>query len=430
MLSTPLFYAGIVNYGSSLAYVIIINSILVILPVVIIYTLYGLAIYHLKSRFTVLNSLLPASLWIITDYLREIFFLFIPWGFLGYSQVYTPFIQIADITGIYGVTFLVVFVNSILAEFFTIKKRKFAHLLPAFIVIISLLTCGIIKETIFSEYTAGETINITGIQGNTGSLERWDSNLSFMTYRQYIELTEKNFTSPGIAIWPETVLNSSERVNFDIIKTVSSIIGNENLFISGGTRKNADGNSFNSVFISSKGMLNYIYDKKILFPYSERDFAGFSHGSIMGSPDTFEMGEFSSLYRHNNYTLGLSICFESLYPSYIRKTVAQGADFLVNVANDSWFGDTYEPHMHLYSNITRAVENRRYIARITNSGVSAIITPAGKLSDSLGLNKEGAIRGTVEKISHRTFYTIYGDLVIIFAAIIIMSIIVLYIYEP
>lgn len=430
ILSTPLLYAGIVNYGSSIHYVLFITLLLVILPAALIYIFFGLTIHILKSRYRILNLLLPPALWIITDYIREIFIFFIPWGFIGYSQVFTPFIQIADITGIYGVSFIVVLVNSILADFFIREKRKIADLLPVFIILITLLIYGILKERIINDCTSEEIVNITGIQGNTGSLERWDSNLSFMTYRHYIDLTEKNFNSPGIAVWPETVLNSSERINIDIIKSVNSIIGDDSLFVAGGTRKNADGNTFNSIFISSGGMLNHIYDKKILFPYSEREFAGLSHGGVMGSPDTFEKGDSSSLYKHKNLIIGLSICFESLYPSFIRKTVAQGAEILINVANDSWFGNTYEPHMHLYSNIVRAVENRRYIARITNSGVSAVITPAGRLSDSLDLNKEGAIRGTVKKINHRTFYTISGDIIIIISTLIIMALVIIYILEP
>jgi len=276
LLSFPLIYAGVENYGSSIPYVLFITLLLVILPSALIYIFFGLTIHFLKSRFRILNLLLPPALWVIIDYIKEIFIFFIPWGFIGYSQVFTPFIQIADITGIYGVSFIVVLINTILADYFIREKRNTADLVPLIIILIPLLIYGIIKQRIISDYSSGEKINITGIQGNTGSMERWDSNLSFMTYRRYIDLTEKKFTSPGIAVWPETVLNSSERVNIDIIKSVNSIIGDDSLFVAGGTRKNADGNTFNSIFISSGGMLKHIYDKKILFPYSEREFAGFS----------------------------------------------------------------------------------------------------------------------------------------------------------
>ena len=430
MLSTPLFYAGIVHYGSSFLYVLLIILYLVILPLAFIYSLYGTALHLLKTRFTFLNLLLPPSLWVIADYLREMTDFFIPWGFIGYSQVYTPFIQIADITGIYGVSFIIVYTNYVLAQYIVSRQKKIINLVPLTILITAVFVYGIIKEKKITGLPETETINITGVQGNTGSLDRWDSSLSFMTYRNYIELTTENHNSNGIVIWPETVLNSSDRVNFEIMKSVNSLIGDESLFITGGTRKDADGNTFNSIFISSRGILKHIYDKKILFPYSERRFAGLSHGSIMGSPDTFAEGDSSPLFRHGNFTIGLSVCFESLYPSYIRNAAAGGADILINVANDSWFGNTYEPHMHLYSNIVRAVENRRFIARVTNSGVSAIITPSGRLADSLDLNKEGVISGTSGKTGLISFYTIFGDLIIIFAALIVMSGITLYILSP
>jgi len=430
MYSTPLFYAGTVHYGSSFTYVLLITLSLIIFPLAFIYSLYGTAIHLLKNRFNFFNFMLPPSLWIIADYLKEITDYFIPWGFIGYSQVFTPFIQIADITGIYGVSFIIVYANYALAQFIVSRQKKILSLVPLTILITAVFTYGIIKEKIIINLSAAESINITGVQGNTGSLERWDSSLSFMTYRKYIEITEANHTSPGLVIWPETVLNSSDRVNFDIMRSVNSLIGDESLFITGGTRKDGDGNTFNSIFISSRGILKHIYDKKILFPYSERRVAGLSHGGIMGSPDTFAEGDSSPLFRYGNFTIGLSVCFESLYPSYIRNSAAKGADILINVANDSWFGDTYEPHMHLYSSIVRAVENRRYIARVTNSGVSAIITPSGILADSLDLNISGVISGTLGKTEFRSFYTIFGDLIIIFAVLIVMSCITLYIFKP
>ncbi len=337
----------------------------------------------------------------------------------------------ADITGIYGVSFFVVFFNYSVTLFFIQKKqRTILKFLPLAALTSIVLLYGIIstKEKI-SEISPNQTIEITGIQGNTDSLDRWNESLSYITYSKYLELTEKNYKGSGILIWPETVLNSSDRVNYDIIHKVNSAYSSDTIFITGGTRKDSRG-SFNSVFISKNGALTYIYDKIVLFPYSERKFAGLSHGGVLGSVDTFTPGKKPGIFKDEQASPGISICFESLYPSYIKKSVKEGANILINVANDSWFGNTYEPHMHLNSTIVRAIENRRSMIRVTNSGISALITPLGKITSSLDLDKEGAVKGALEKRKDLTIYTRYGDIIIIISVLVILSAILLYLKNP
>ena len=312
-----------------------------------------------------------------------------------------------------------------------IRYRKLKYIIPFIILYASVFFYGISGED--KNYNADREINrikITGIQGNTGSLERWDQSLSFINYQNYLDLTAKNFEGNGIIIWPETVLNSSDKTNFEIIQNVNSLTGKNAIFITGGTRKDDRGNTYNSIFISNRGLLTYIYDKQILFPYSEKKIAGLSHGAVMGSPDTFTPGKKPPLYRSNDITPSLSICFESLYPSFIRRGVKDGADILINIANDSWFGDTYEPHMHFNSTIVRAIENRRSLARITNSGISALIKPSGEVIKSMGLNETGVITGELPGRKELTIYTIYGDMIIIAAALITVAAIIIYIRKP
>lgn len=431
LLCTPLFHAGLVNYGKDFTFLFLSTTFLVIIPIVILYCFYGTFHHILKSRFYYLNIVLIPSLWIMIDYIREVFDFFIPWYFIGYSQVGTPFIQFADITGIYGVSFFVVYFNYSITMFLTQKKH--AAIVKFFILLIStslLLLYGIISdknETL--RISPDQNINITGIQGNTGSLDRWNKSRSYITYSKYLELTEKNYKGSDILIWPETVLNSSDKANYELIHRVNSIYNSDTIFIAGGTRKDNRG-TFNSVFISKDGVLSYIYDKKILFPYSERKFAGLSHGGVLGSTDTFIPGKKPALFKNEKVNPAISICFESLYPSYIRKSVKEGADILINVSNDSWFGNTYEPYMHFNSTIVRAIENRRSMARVTNSGISALITPSGRITSSLELEKEGAVTGNLTKRKSLTFYTRYGDFIIIISVIIILSAILLYMKEP
>ncbi len=388
--------------------------------------------FVLKSRFYFFNLLIPPSLWIMVEYTKEISDFLIPWYFIGYSQVGTPFIQGADIIGIYGISFLIVLINYMLTMgIIDIEYRKLKFIIPIILLCTSAFFYGVsVQKKNYNSNAENQMVDITGVQGNTGSLERWDKSLSFINYQNYMNLTSKNFSGKGIIIWPETVLNSSDKTNFEIIQNVNSFTGNNTIFITGGTRMDNMGNTYNSIFISNRGLLSYIYDKQILFPYSEKKIAGLSHGGVMGSPDTFTSGKKPPLYRSNDITPSLSICFESLYPSFIRRGVKEGADILINVANDSWFGNTYEPYMHFNSAIVRAIENRRSMARITNSGISALIKPSGEVIKSMGLNESGVITGELTRRKELTIYTIYGDIIIIAAALITAAAIIIYIRKP
>jgi len=432
ILCIPLYYAGIINYGAGILFIAATTTLLVIIPNTILYSIYGILHYILRGRLYYLNLLIPPSLWILTDYIREISDFLIPWYFIGYSQVRTPFIQAADITGIYGISFFIVLVNYMLTMgIIDNNYRKLKFFILLFLLSAAVFTYGIYSEN--RDYTAdpgNRSVNITGVQGNTGSHERWDRNLSFINYRNYLNLTEKYFQGKEIIIWPETVLNSSDRTNFEIIEAVNSFTGNNTIFITGGTRIDSRGNTFNSIFISNKGLLSYIYDKRKLFPYSEKKIAGLGHKGITGSPDFFTAGTKHPLFSSDIITPSLSICFESLYPSIIRKQVKEGADILINIANDSWFGDTYEPFMHFNSTVVRAIENRRSMARITNSGISALIAPSGKIKKSMGLNESGVITGELTVRNKLTFYTVYGDIILLAAALITAAAIIIYIKKP
>jgi len=221
-------------------------------------------------------------------------------------------------------------------------------------------------------------------------------------------------------VWPETVLNSSDTNNMEIITGISSLLKPDQIFITGATRSDSKNNVYNSIFTADKNGLNYIYDKRILFPFTETSLSGFSSGKFMDSPSIFSRGKNKPVSNYNLTTLGFTICFESIYPDYIRKIKNLGAVILINVANDSWFGNTYEPYMHLYSSIARSIENRLYVIRSSNSGISAIISPTGEMISSIGLNTRDKTLATVNSIAIPSFYSKTGDLIIIVSFLIII----------
>lgn len=432
-----------------------IRPILIILftliaPNSIIYCAFSLLMRWIYDKPQHYHIFLPASLWILSDYLKEQSSFMIPWGFAGYTQVFSPFIQFAEITGIHGISFLIIMSNSIIAEiiliflndhFFDNKTEKvkhryvlttkltliinnksfFIHLILLCVLFTTFLLYGNVrKKFIINSFENSEQIKYLIVQGNSESLERWDESTSSVRYQTYIQLTNKKINEADFIVWPETVLNSSDKINFEIMSGISAKLHDSGFFITGGIRRDTNGNTYNSLFIMSRNNLEYIYDKKILFPYSERPFFGTTAGSFLNSPEKFTEGKSRDICKTGNILTGYSICFESIYPSVIRKQAHSGSSLLINVANDSWFGNSSVPHLQQYAVIARAVENRISIIRSANSGISFAVSPAGEIITEIPFNTRDISYSILPVTKERSFYTKSGNWFIIISILIIL----------
>jgi apolipoprotein N-acyltransferase len=238
----------------------------------------------------------------------------------------------------------------------------------------------------------------------------------------YSHLSKKNNESKTgrIIVWPETVLNSSAKMNEDAMKQVIGSIGPDSLLVAGGTRYGRNKEIFNSVFfISGNGYVRW-YDKNILLPFSETKPMNIGTlGRYYSAPDEFSPGTMQPFIKTEMSGIGVSICFEVIYPWHIRKSILSGADLLVNVSNDGWFGDTAEPYQHMDIARFRAIENRRFLLRASNNGISAAIDPLGNIREHTRLFKKEILDSRIIRIKTRSIYSIAGDIVLYMAIIII-----------
>jgi apolipoprotein N-acyltransferase len=429
ILSIPLYNALVTEYNLSIIFSLLLIIISVYIPYGIIYGMFGLSYRYFFTNAGRYIPVITASLWIIIDYLMTITPPFIPWNFAGYSQTFTPFIQIADIAGIYGVTFLLVLINSFFSSIFYYRKKNLkTNIFIIILITSSVLIYGNYRFDIISksiESSDNKTITASVIQGNFDSNEKWDSKNTAAVINTYINMTKQIINEADIIVWPETVLNSNDLDNISIISGISAFLKDDKIFITGATRSDSKNRIFNSVLTADKNGLRYIYDKKILFPFTETSFAGLSSGKFMDSPSIFNPGRTKPVLELNITNIGYTICFESIYPDYVRKIKNSGALVLINTANDSWFGNTYEPYMHLYASIVRGVENRLYVIRSSNNGISAIISPNGTIIKSIDLNIRDKILASIKPIKITSFYSKTGDWIII-AAIFILIFFLIY----
>ncbi len=356
--------------------------------------------------------LLPLS-WVSLEYILSFFLTGFPWNLMGYSQVhFILLIQISTLTGVYGVSFVIILLNTSIA--FTLKSRNLKWLLPSTALISFSLIFGLLE--LKKDFKEEKPIKTAVIQGNTSMDEDLigDELLLERKLRDYIELTEKAMESKAkLIIWPETSVPILFRYDprKDIIQNLSS---RNNLFILVSFTDWREGKFYNSVFmISPDHSISSVYDKTHLVPFGE--YVPFKKILSFFESITKEVGEYTpgnSLVLHmvNGIRFGSPICYEIIFPDLVRRFVKEGAQFLATVSNDGWFGKSDAPYQHFYIAVMRCVENRRYLLRATSTGVSGIIDPFGRVIHKIEMGQMDFASAEIYPINYKTFYSKHGDL--------------------
>jgi len=403
--------------------------------------------------------ILPCA-WVILEYLRSHIGGGIGWNLLAYSQYKNlPVIQIADITGAYGVSFLILLVNFII--FSAIKtaigcyrkeqrrlflaKKAYVPFLAVCLIMVSLIFYGYERiETLAVPSEPVRSVKASIIQGNIKQMYKWDT-----SHRAYIMAQYRKFTikaardNPDIIIWPETsvpgYLDKDARLMRyvkDLAKQVSiPILVGAPLISAENSRDAGDYNS--ALLFSKKGTLIRQYNKLHLVLFGEFiPLSRYFQWLYQILPPT---GKFISGTEYTVFQLPLSgqpdfsvlICFEDIFPGLVREFVKRGADFMVNITNDAWFGKTCAPYQHASNSVFRAVENRRPFVRSANTGLSCFIDRIGRIHAKVETEGEDIfIAGYKTSViavypdSPLTFYTRFGDIFVLlcFIALIIFLI--------
>jgi apolipoprotein N-acyltransferase len=184
----------------------------------------------------------------------------------------------------------------------------------------------------------------------------------------------------------------------------------------------------NSAFlIPPDGGVVQKYDKVHLVPYGEyvplRAFFPFL-GRLVEGADDFRRGEHITPLPLGKHALGVLICYEGIFPRISRDYKRKGAGLLVNITNDAWFGMTSAPYQHLSMTVFRAVENRTFLLRSANTGISAIISPTGRIVKQTNLFERTALKGSIKFLDRKTIYTLYGDM-FAYVCLILLGLIIL-----
>jgi apolipoprotein N-acyltransferase len=376
------------------------------------------------STLSVRRALVAAPfLWVAVELARTRITAF-PWELLGYSQTANfALTRIATLTGVYGLSFEILLVNSVFAAAFLASRGPRKRLLAAACVAAVILQAG--QWLAPPPVTADRTALL--VQPNIPILEgaRWTKDYFQETLR---DLTKVSLHPPGekagehfdFIVWPESpspfYTNDplfqgavSELARRSGTWVVAGSIGINNLTQTAG---GSEGIFNSAALVSPQGAWMGRYDKVHLVPFGE--YLPFPQLFAFAGGLTKEVGEFQRGTSHagldaGGQRLGTFICYESIFPDEVRQGPLQGAQVLVNISNDGWYGDSGAWKQHLQQTEMRAIENDRWLLSATNTGKTASIDPFGRIAASTDRKIRTALVAPYALVSGTTFYTRHGD---------------------
>ena len=369
--------------------------------------------------------------WIGLEYARSVLVTGFPWLLLGYGVSDSPVLrQAADLAGVPGLGFLLAMTSVAVHRAATLLARRSyrACAVPAFALLAVpafLFGYGSWRNAAPDGHPAAQAIRVAVAQGGIDQSVKWDPAFQSQTVAIYRSLTrEAAAAGPEVIVWPETAAPFLYGWEADLsgeIDRIAAEAGVPLIFGAPWFDPSEGGKYFNSVFLlDGGGVPRGRYDKRHLVPFGEyiplRSVLFFLRKMTAGEGD-FSSGTGPGVFRVDGGTAGATVCYEALFPGIIREEVRAGADWLVNVTNDAWFGDTVAPRQHLAMARMRSVEVRRPMVRAANAGISAVIDAKGASVAELGLFRRGIVAGAVRPGSGETLYAKSGDIFEISCAI-------------
>jgi len=449
----------------------VITPSLFLLYLAAVFALLKLAVKLFPNHGYILQWLI----WIAFEFLRTQGFLGYSYGVIGYSQWRVlPLIQIASLTGVWGVSALVAFpsfwIAGVLRENLTQKRqeRKDLKLIFSFfassaslrlcvssskyILSAVIWLCAVIMTLIFGfinmkDYSDHPTARIALIQHNTDpweasraahqwqKIEAYQKDLSKLI-RLSNEALAGNEEKPQLVVWPETAIipriywhtryretQEAWIVVRDLIEYLSKqdvpfLIGNDDGRMDAMKNPNAQERNrvdYNAAMLFENGVNTAVYRKMHLVPFTEhfpykKQFPRFYKWLETQDTHFWEKGGEETIFNLENFSFASPICFEDTFGYLPRNFVRRGADVLVNISNDAWSKSLSAQNQHLSMAVFRSIENRRSMVRSTASGQTCAVDPSGRLMSVAPPFKEAWLNIAVPLEKTNTFYTNYGDL--------------------
>lgn len=399
---------------------------------------------QIKSRYVVI--IFPL-IWVTMEWLYAFGELAFPWLTLGNTQTYQlSKIQFADITGVYGISFWILVINILVS--FLIKEVQTGIVSSKRYYLSAAILGAYLLPNIYSvdeqslKNPDSKKINVGIVQPNIDPWNKWEGANTFVArwsqVQHYLQLIGNNINdSVDVVVLPESAVLLNLPSYYEQMNEFRSILDSLNVSVITGyvrvqyyepenappTSSSIKGtnlryDSFNSIlFLEPRSNEVQTYSKMRLVPFAERiPYAdkvpflieplrwgvGISNWGLAKDSTIFESKKFNTKFL-------AMVCYESIFPEFVADFVNKGSEFLVFTTNDSWWGNTSGARQHNQYAILRAIENRRWVVRCANGGISSFIDPMGRMYDQTKMYTEDYIQRQIEPLQETTFYTRHGD---------------------
>ncbi|NOT54235.1 MAG: apolipoprotein N-acyltransferase [Deltaproteobacteria bacterium] len=392
------------------------------------------------------GSLGVPALWVVGEFARSSLFSGFSWELLGYTQYrYLPLIQIADLTGVYGVSFLLALSGYVVAEMWhyqQIKRQKAkgkrqkskedreletpqSAMVPLPWLALGLFTTSLVVTLSYGTFRLSESasppttppVRLALVQGQVPPAQRWKRVHYANTLFRYATLTRRGIghAHPDLIVWPEFAVGfyldrepplRGQLGQFTKAMNAALLLGAPRV-----EHSETGERYYNSAYLLAPGgTLLDVYDKVRLLPFAE--YRPLALPSLVPHnaehPSDFTAGSRSTVFSLPQGNFGVLICYEATYPYLARRLVRNGAQFFVNLSNDTWLAGEAAAAQHFSMTVFRAVENRRALARVATAGITGFVDPFGRVSQ-LSDATENVVIGDILPRHQLSVYTRYGD---------------------
>jgi apolipoprotein N-acyltransferase len=439
---------GFVCFIGSLYWVVIalhdfasVPSVLAVLPMLLLAAIMGAysaaAIWSsefIARRLGIANLLTIPIAWTALEWVRTYFPIGFPWNLLGYAAYRNiELIQFAEFTGVYGVSALIMFFNVVAyAVIFQVYPRRVqtAGLGTLTVAMALALIFGGWRVHQLSTAAPQGSLKVAMVQGDIPQSLKWDPKFletSFEVYRAQSEAAAQR--GADLIVWPEAAATfffqpddrypaqfADDAAYRQRLLELAARTGEPILFGAPalGVEDNRVGFYNRAYLVSSGGKVEAWYDKIQLVPFGEyvplrKLLGGLVNRIVVGFGDMFA-GREQTLFEVHGAKLAVLICYESVFPNLTRTAVKRGADILMNITNDAWYGKSSAPYQLLAMAAMRSVETKAPMVRVANTGISAVIQSDGTITARTSLFKRGTETEHVYWRHERTIYTQVGDI--------------------
>jgi len=378
----------------------------------------SLAFREFKSDFLVLIFIAP-SIWALTEILRAYAITGFPWLTLGYSQINNFLVGWAPIGGVFMVSFITALISSLLL-LIIIKKRPYLVMSCLFIII----SASFFLRSVEWTESMDEEYSVALVQGGVAQEKKWLRSEFLKTLELYRDALI-GLENTNIVIWPEVSIPAISSNVESYLKELEVILKEKNidLLLLGINTRDQNGKVYNSVI--SLGNDQITYNKRHLVPFGEYfpvpdSIRSWMREMRLPSNDIARGSNTQVMPKVDEIFLSISICYEDIFGSEIID-FQPASNVLVNVTNNAWFGRSIASAQHFQMSRMRAIETGRYLLRSTNTGITAIVKPDGKVQQQLKPFEYSVLKDVFVPMGGSTPYSNFGDLFCLILIIMIMT---------